>query len=85
MAPVINSVMMPVLLLSGILLPMTLGPTWLQSGQRLHADQARGGRRPRLLRRRPRVVHRALGLGLGGAAHGRAVWWGTTTFRKENA
>ena len=30
MAPVINIVMMPVLLLSGILLPMTLGPEWLQ-------------------------------------------------------
>ena len=30
MAPVINMVMMPVLLLSGILLPMTLGPQWLQ-------------------------------------------------------
>ena len=30
MAPVINMVMMPVLLLSGILLPMTIGPTWLQ-------------------------------------------------------
>ncbi len=29
MAPVINMVMMPVLLLSGILLPMTIGPTWL--------------------------------------------------------
>jgi ABC-2 type transport system permease protein len=29
MAPVINMVMMPVLLLSGILLPMTLGPQWL--------------------------------------------------------
>jgi ABC-2 type transport system permease protein len=29
MAPVINVVMMPVLLLSGILLPMTLGPGWL--------------------------------------------------------
>jgi ABC-2 type transport system permease protein len=31
MAPVINSVAMPVLLLSGILLPMTLGPPWLQT------------------------------------------------------
>src|SRR3954454_22189246 len=30
MAPIINIVMMPVLLLSGILLPMTLGPEWLQ-------------------------------------------------------
>jgi len=30
MAPLINSIAMPVLLLSGILLPMTLGPQWLQ-------------------------------------------------------
>ena len=30
MAPVINVVMMPILLLSGILLPMTLGAEWLQ-------------------------------------------------------
>src|SRR3954452_128628 len=30
MAPVINVVMMPILLLSGILLPMTLGAGWLQ-------------------------------------------------------
>lgn len=30
MAPLINMVMMPVLLLSGIMLPMTLGPTWLE-------------------------------------------------------
>ena len=30
MAPLINMVTMPVLLLSGILLPMTLGPGWLQ-------------------------------------------------------
>ena len=31
MAPVINMVMMPILLLSGILLPMTLAPQWLQT------------------------------------------------------
>ena len=31
MAPVINIVMMPILLLSGILLPMTIGPEWLQN------------------------------------------------------
>jgi ABC-2 type transport system permease protein len=30
LAPVINAVFLPVLLLSGILLPMTLAPTWLQ-------------------------------------------------------
>lgn len=31
MAPLINSIAMPVLLLSGILLPMSLGPQWLQT------------------------------------------------------
>ena len=31
MAPVVNVVMMPILLLSGILLPMTLGAQWLQN------------------------------------------------------
>lgn len=31
MAPLVNVVTMPVLLLSGILLPMTLGPGWLRS------------------------------------------------------
>lgn len=30
MAPLINSIALPVLLLSGILLPMTIGPQWLQ-------------------------------------------------------
>jgi ABC-2 type transport system permease protein len=30
-APVINGLMLPVLLLSGILLPMTLAPGWLQT------------------------------------------------------
>jgi ABC-2 type transport system permease protein len=31
MAPLLNSIAMPVLLLSGILLPMSLGPVWLQT------------------------------------------------------
>jgi ABC-2 type transport system permease protein len=31
LAPVVNSVMLPVLLLSGILLPMTLAPDWLRT------------------------------------------------------
>ncbi|MGB3186976.1 MAG: ABC transporter permease [Ornithinimicrobium sp.] len=31
MAPLVNVVTMPVLLLSGILLPMTLGPSWLRT------------------------------------------------------
>ncbi|MEO6956047.1 MAG: ABC transporter permease, partial [Antricoccus sp.] len=31
LAPLLNSVLLPILLLSGILLPMTLGPKWLQT------------------------------------------------------
>ena len=31
MAPVLNSIVLPVLLLSGILLPMSLAPDWLRT------------------------------------------------------
>jgi ABC-2 type transport system permease protein len=85
MAPVINMVMMPVLLLSGILLPMTIGPAWLQRASdfmpiRHIVDAVRG----------------AFGDDFGGSGMiwGSAwaalllvlsLWWGTATFRKENA
>src|SRR5690242_17698992 len=85
MAPVINMVMMPVLLLSGILLPMTLGPVWLErvsdfmpfrwivDGVRdtFGGDFATSG-----------VVW---GLTWALVLFGLAVWWGTSVFRKENA
>ncbi|UYM07290.1 ABC transporter permease [Solicola gregarius] len=85
MAPVINMVMMPVLLLSGILLPMTIGPDWLQSVSdfmpiRHVVDAVRGS---------------FMGdFGTGDLMAGTlwslllfavALWWGTRTFRKENA
>jgi ABC-2 type transport system permease protein len=85
MAPVINMVMMPVLLLSGILLPMTLGPLWLRRVSdfmpfRWIVDGVRdtfGGQ-----------------LGTSGlmwgttwalVLFGLALWWGTSVFRKEDA
>jgi ABC-2 type transport system permease protein len=85
MAPVINMVMMPVLLLSGILLPMTIGPDWL-----LRASDFMPVRH---------VVDAVRGSFLGdfsadSLAWGTAwtvtlfvlaLWWGTRTFRKENA
>ena len=85
MAPVINMVMMPVLLLSGILLPMTLGPEWLLNVSdfmpiRHIVDAVRGS-----------FVGDVAGSTLvAGTAWsvllcGLAVWWGTSTFRKENA
>ncbi|MDQ4008476.1 MAG: ABC transporter permease [Actinomycetota bacterium] len=85
MAPVINMVMMPVLLLSGILLPMTIGPDWLQRASdfmpfRHVVDAVRGSF----------LGEFATSAMLWGslwsvALLGMALWWGTRTFRKENA
>ena len=85
LAPVINMVTMPVLLLSGILLPMTIGPRWLRSASdfmpiRWIVDAARSAFSGTLSGSTVfwgagwAVVLLALGL-----------WWGTSTFRKENA
>ena len=85
MAPVINMVMMPVLLLSGILLPMTIGPAWLQTASDFMPIR--------------HVVDAVRDSFIGDFANSAivwgtawavvlfvvAVWWGTRTFRKENA
>lgn len=85
MAPVINVVMMPVLLLSGILLPMTIGADWLQrisdfmpfryvvdAVRDVFAGDFGGGS----------VVW---GTGWAVVLFALAMWWGTSVFRKENA
>ncbi|MEE4024351.1 ABC transporter permease [Gordonia sp. PKS22-38] len=85
MAPVINMIMMPVLLLSGILLPMTLGPTWLQRLSdfmpfRWIVDGVRDSFAGDIVSSNvfwglvTAVILGALG-----------TWWGTAVFRKENA
>ena len=85
MAPVINMVMMPILLLSGILLPMTLGPQWLQNvsdfmpfrwivdGVRdtFSGDFSTSGL--------------MWGTTWAVVLFGLAIWWGTAVFRKEDA
>ncbi|NMR20276.1 ABC transporter permease [Cellulomonas fimi] len=85
MAPVINMVMMPVLLLSGILLPMTIGPKWLQTASdfmpfRHVVDGVRSSFAGDFA---------ANGLLWGGiwalVMFALAIWWGTATFRRENA
>jgi len=85
MAPVINMVMMPVLLLSGILLPMTLGPEWLQKVSNLMptkhvVDAVRNSFLGDF-------TMSALGWGVAWTFILLAVslWWGTATFRRENA
>jgi ABC-2 type transport system permease protein len=85
MAPVINMVMMPVLLLSGILLPMTIGPAWLEKASDFMP-----------IRHVVDGVRDSFGGDLGSSGvlwgsswaivlFGLALWWGTATFRKENS
>jgi ABC-2 type transport system permease protein len=85
MGPVINMVMMPVLLLSGILLPMTLGPLWLQRASdfmpfRWIVDAVRGTFAGTVAAS-TLVWGVAWALGLFAVA----LWWGTAVFRKEEA
>lgn len=84
-APLLNSVMMPVMLLSGIMLPMSLGPDWLYNLSRINpmsyiVDGARAafrgdfGAQAFTVGAIVSVVLAALGVGLGGRI-----------FRRENA
>ena len=85
MAPVINMVMMPVLLLSGILLPMTLGPQWLQKvANVMPTKHVVDAVRNSFL---GDFTVSALGWGIAWTFILLAVslWWGTATFRRENA
>ncbi|MFN8075644.1 MAG: ABC transporter permease [Kineosporiaceae bacterium] len=85
MAPVINMVMMPVLLLSGILLPMTLGPRWLERTSDFMpikhiVDAVRTSFAAD-------IVGSTMFWGTAWALilFALSLWWGTATFRKENA
>jgi ABC-2 type transport system permease protein len=85
MAPVINMVMMPVLLLSGILLPMTIGPDWLRSvSDWMPIKHVVNGVRSSFA-----GDYAASGVLWGSVwcvvLFALAVWWGTATFRKENS
>jgi ABC-2 type transport system permease protein len=85
MAPVINLVMMPVLLLSGILLPMSFGAHWLD---RLSDFMP--------IKHVVNAVRDAFfgdfdgstmtwGIGWTALLFGVSVWWGVRVFQKENA
>ena len=85
LAPITNVILMPVLLLSGILLPMTLGPGWLQNVSDVlptkHVvDAVRSVFRGDLWTGQTLWgVMWALLLALAG------LWIGTRTFRRQNA
>jgi ABC-2 type transport system permease protein len=84
MAPVINLVMMPVLLLSGILLPMSFGEQWLETLSNLMptkhiVDAVRGAFFGDF------DASMLWGVGWTAVLFVLAVWWGTAVFKKENA
>ena len=85
MAPVVNVVMMPILLLSGILLPMTLGAAWLQRISdfmpfRYIVDAVRD-----VFTGDFASAAVVWGLTWAVALFVVALWWGASVFRKENA
>ncbi|MFL6063026.1 MAG: ABC transporter permease [Marmoricola sp.] len=85
MAPVINMVMMPVLLLSGILLPMTIGPHWLlRTSDFMPFRHIVDAVRTSFLGKFD-GSEMAWGSGWAVLLCALAVWWGTSTFRKESA
>ena len=84
-APLLNAVVLPVLLLSGILLPMTIGPKWLLNVSdwmpfRWVVDAVRTAFAGDFATS-PMVWGSVWAAVLFVAA----VAWGTATFRKENA
>jgi len=85
MAPVINVVMMPILLLSGILLPMTIGADWLQRISdfmpfRYIVDAVRD-----VFAGEFGASTVMWGTGWALVLFALAMWWGTSVFRKETA
>ena len=85
MAPLTNMLMMPIMLLSGILLPMTLGPEWLRRVSdfmpfRYIVDAVRSSFAGTFV-----ASSLLWGCVWAIALFAVALWWGTRVFRKENA
>lgn len=84
-APLLNSMMLPLMLLSGILLPMTMGPNWLQAASRVNpvsyiVDSARAAFRGDFTDQ-TFLIGAVLSLVL---AAGAAIW-GSRVFSRETA
>ena len=85
LGPLLNAIVVPVLLLSGILLPMTLAPAWLFALSRLNpfayiVDAERAAFRGAVL---TGTVGLGVAVALGLAAL--TVAWGVRTFQRESA
>jgi ABC-2 type transport system permease protein len=85
LAPVLNTIVLPVLLLSGILLPMTLAPAWLFAVSRANpfvyvVDAERAIFQGDLL-----TTTVLVGLGVSVLLVVLTVGWGVRTFQRESA
>lgn len=84
-APMVNTIVLPLLLLSGIFLPMTLGPGWLQGIARISPfryviDAMREAYRGQYLNS---VMGEGVAVAVGMAAI--CLWLGARAFVRENA
>lgn len=85
LAPLLNAIVLPLLLLSGILLPMTVAPAWLYNLSRANpfvyvVDAERAIFQGELLT--PTVL---IGLGVSALLVAVTVGWGVRTFQRESA
>lgn len=85
MAPLLNAVVVPLMLLSGILLPLTIGPAWLNDLSRINPFRyvVNALRDAFLGRYATTVMWEGIGVAAGLAVV--CVAFGTRTFRRENA
>jgi len=84
-APLLNMIMMPLLLLSGILLPMSLAPGWLDALSRANPFRWIVEAMRDVFLGRYATVEVAAGLAVALALAVASVAAGTRTFRRENA
>ena len=86
LAPLVNGIALPLLLLSGILLPMALAPDWLQFLSDAQPADPRGRRGPGAVQRRLGRTRRSRsGPAIMGALALFAVWIASRTFSRAVA
>ena len=84
-APFIQGVSLPLLLLSGVLLPMTLAPAWLETASKVNPlTHVVDGTRS-LFRGDFGDPDVLLGTGIAIALSALLAWWGTRVFQRQSA
>jgi ABC-2 type transport system permease protein len=84
-APFIQGVTLPLLLLSGVLLPLSLAPSWLKHVSEANPLSYSVDALRALFRGDFGNVDVALGLGITAALSVLLAWWGARTFQKTSA